>query len=69
MSARDLNDLDPIETQEWLEALNAVRQHRGADRASYVVNAVVDAARRDGVYMPRSLTTPYCNTIRSEHEA
>jgi pyruvate dehydrogenase E1 component len=69
MSARDLNDLDPIETQEWLEALNAVRQHRGADRASYVVNAVVDAARRDGVYMPRSLTTPYCNTIRPEHEA
>ena len=57
MSARDASDLDPVETQEWLDALSAVQQHRGAERANFVVNAVVGAARRDGVYVPQSLTT------------
>ena len=31
MSARDLSDLDPIETLEWLDALSAVREHRGPE--------------------------------------
>jgi pyruvate dehydrogenase E1 component len=69
MSARDPGDLDPVETQEWLDALNAVQQHRGAGRANYVVNALVGAARRDRLYVPQSLNTPYCNTIPPEQEA
>ncbi len=56
-------DGDLLETQEWLDALEAVRAHRGDERANVVVNAVVDAARRDRLYVPQSLTTPYCNTI------
>ena len=46
-----------------------MQQHRGSERANFVVNAVVGAARRDGLYVPQSLTTPYCNTIAPEHEA
>ena len=38
MSARDASDLDPLETQEWLDALSAVQRHRGAERANFVVN-------------------------------
>ena len=69
MSARDASDLDPVETREWLDALSAVQRHRGAERANFVVNAVVGAARREGLYIPQSLTTPYCNTIAPEQEA
>jgi pyruvate dehydrogenase E1 component len=68
MSARDADDLDPIETQEWIEALAALRQQRGAERANFVVNAVVDAARQGRLYVPQSLTTPYCNTFPPEHQ-
>jgi pyruvate dehydrogenase E1 component len=61
-------DLDPIETEEWRDALRAVVQHRGAERASDLVGRVVDEAQRDGVYVPRSLTSAYKNTISPEQE-
>jgi pyruvate dehydrogenase E1 component len=56
MSAGELADLDPIETEEWRDALKAVQQHRGAERATYLVGQVVEEAPRDGVYVQRSLT-------------
>ena len=68
MSAREMGDLDPVETAEWQDALKAVKQYRGAERANYLVNALVGEARRDGVYLPGSLTTAYCNTIPPERE-
>jgi pyruvate dehydrogenase E1 component len=65
----DVNDdLDPLETSEWLDALRAVQQHRGTERTNYLVNSLVDAARRDGVYVPHSLTTAYKNTLSPEQE-
>src|SRR5262245_47742131 len=63
MKVADANDLDPQETGEWLDALSAVRGHRGNERAEFVVNAVLDAARLGGLQIAQSLTTPYCNTI------
>jgi pyruvate dehydrogenase E1 component len=68
MSAVELGDLDPIETEEWRDALKAVVQHRGLERASDLVGRVLDEARRNGVYVPRSLTTAYRNTISPEQE-
>ena len=61
-------DPDPIETEEWLDALQAVRQHRGTERTNFLVGRLVDQARRDGVFVPQSLTTAYCNTIPPERE-
>src|SRR6516225_9820755 len=66
MDAR--RDSDAIETQEWLDALAAVRAHRGPDRANFIVSSVVEAAQRDRIYAPQSLTTPYCNTISVEQQ-
>ena len=63
-----MGDLDPTETGEWVDALSAVQQHRGSERTNYIVNRLVDQGRRDGVYVPRSLTTAYKNTIAPEHE-
>ena len=61
-------DLDPIETSEWIDALSAVQQHRGGERTNYLLNRLVDQARREGLYVPRSLTTAYKNTIAPEAE-
>ena len=62
-------DADPVETNEWLDSLSSVRLHRGDERAKFLVNAVVAAAKRDGVYAPQSLTTPYRNTIPVDQQA
>jgi len=61
-------DLDPLETQEWLDALKAVEQHQGAERANFLVDQLVQAARREGLYIPASLTTAYRNTIPVDQE-
>ena len=61
-------DLDPLETQEWLDALKAVEQHQGLERANFLVDKLVQEARRDGIYIPSSLNTAYRNTIPVDQE-
>ena len=61
-------DVDALETGEWLDALKSVRQHRGPERASYLVGKLLDDARRGGTPIQASLNTPYCNTIAPERE-
>jgi len=56
-------DIDPQETQEWLEALDAVLEFEGADRAHYLIERMIDKARRSGAYIPHSANTAYVNTI------
>ena len=58
-----LEDLDPAETREWLEALDSVLAYEGADRAFFLLDEVVAEARRKGAAVPYSATTPYLNTI------
>ena len=62
-------DLDPLETQEWLDALRAVQQYQGSERANFLVDTLVQEARRQGIYIPASLNTAYRNTIAPENEA
>jgi pyruvate dehydrogenase E1 component len=56
-------DIDPQETQEWLEALEAVLENEGVDRAHFLIERMVDKARRSGAYLPFSANTAYVNTI------
>ena len=58
-----LPDIDPQETQEWLEALESVLAQGGSDRAHYLLERLVEKARRSGAYLPYSATTAYINTI------
>ena len=64
-------DVDPQETREWLEALDAVvAQRRRRARAASSSSRVVERAPRVGAPRGRSgLNTPYVNTIPPEHEA
>ena len=60
----DMNkDVDPQETQEWLDAIDGVLEHEGPDRAHFLIEQVIDKSRRSGAYMPFSANTAYINTI------
>ena len=62
------DDVDPQETQEWLEALNAVLEREGPVRAHYLIEVMIEQARRSGTYIPYRATTSYINTIPPEKE-
>ena len=63
MDMQDIPDVDPQETQEWLDALDGVIRAEGVDRAHFLLEQLVDKARRSGAYLPFSLNTAYLNTI------
>jgi pyruvate dehydrogenase E1 component len=62
-------DLDPLETREWLDALDSVVVFDGADRATFLLDELHNGARRSGVPVPYSANTPYLNTIPPVREA
>ncbi len=64
-----LEDIDPQETREWLDALEALIEVEGAERAHFLLEALVDKARRRGVEAPFKATTAYLNTIPPHKEA
>ena len=61
-------DPDPLETAEWLDALKSVVAVRGSERANFLLGRLLDEARRDGLFIPQTLTTAYKNTIPPEKE-
>ncbi len=66
---QDMQDLDPIETQEWLDSLESVLDHEGEERAHYLLTRMGELATRTGTQLPYAITTPYRNTIPVTHEA
>jgi len=56
-------DLDSLETQEWLEALEAVLKVEGAARAHYLLEKLIEKARNEGADIPFSANTDYVNTL------
>ena len=61
-------DIDAVETEEWLEALDAVVEHDGPRRAHDLVERVVERARLKGAAIEYVGPTPYVNTIHVEEE-
>jgi pyruvate dehydrogenase E1 component len=57
------DDPDPEETEEWLESIDSVLRVHGAERAHYLLDTMIDHARRSGAYLPYSPNTAYLNTI------
>src|SRR5258706_7481735 len=58
-----LQDIDPLETREWVDSLDAVLEIEGPDRAHFLLEQLVDKARRSGAYLPYRAQTAYINTI------
>jgi pyruvate dehydrogenase E1 component len=61
-------DYDPAETSEWVESLDSVVEHTGPDRARFLLNRVIEGARRHGVRPDLPLNTDYVNTIGRAEE-
>src|SRR5690606_2339767 len=61
-------DIDPLETQEWLQALESVIKFQGEERAGFLVRQLLDKATDSGIPAPNSVTTPFRNTIPASQE-
>lgn len=68
MSEVNKVDVDVLETQEWLEALESVVRTEGVERAQFILERVLEEARLEGVDMPTGVTTNYINTIPPQQE-
>jgi pyruvate dehydrogenase E1 component len=63
-----LHDVDPVETQEWLDSLDGVVAERGTVRGRYLLSKLLERSQQMAVGAPFSVTTPYINTIPPEEE-
>jgi pyruvate dehydrogenase E1 component len=61
-------DVDPGETQEWLESLDAVIDASGPRRARFLMLKMLERARERQVGVPALRSTDYVNTIPAEAE-
>lgn len=66
--AHQLPDIDPEETEEWLDSLDAVVDQRGEVRARYLMARLLERARERAIGTPATVSTPYVNTIPVDRE-
>ncbi|MCY4368012.1 MAG: pyruvate dehydrogenase (acetyl-transferring), homodimeric type [bacterium] len=64
-----LPDIDPDETQEWLDSLESIVNERGKTRAHFLMRALLQRARQLQIGYPATVSTPYLNTIPAEEQA
>ena len=64
----DLHDIDPIETQEWMEALSAVVQEAGSERAEYLLGQINSQGLSHGLNTAAGVASSYQNTISADEE-
>ena len=57
------NDVDPIETNDWLASIDSLIREEGIERAQFIIDQVMQQARAGGVSLPSGITTDYVNTI------
>ncbi|MEO7775699.1 MAG: pyruvate dehydrogenase (acetyl-transferring), homodimeric type [Steroidobacteraceae bacterium] len=62
------DDLDPVETHEWIESIDSVLRAGGPQRAHYLLERLIDYTRRSGAYLPFKPNTAYVNTISTGQE-
>ena len=61
-------DIDPDETREWIESIDSVLKAEGPERAHFLLERLIDHARRSGAYLPYKPNTAYVNTISAAQE-
>ena len=61
-------DIDPVETKEWLDSIDAVLKKDGTDRAHYILKKLIGEAYKEGSNQPLTRITPYINSIPYELE-
>ncbi|PZS17980.1 MAG: pyruvate dehydrogenase (acetyl-transferring), homodimeric type, partial [Acidimicrobiales bacterium] len=66
--SQQLPDIDPAETAEWIDSLNAVADVRGKSRARFLLMKLAERGRELQVGTPATVSTPYINSIPPERE-
>ena len=61
-------ELDTLETQEWIDSVASVIREDGAERAKFLLDKVFEKASLAGVDMPSGITTNYINSIPTSEE-
>ncbi|WP_422477362.1 pyruvate dehydrogenase (acetyl-transferring), homodimeric type [Pleomorphochaeta sp. DL1XJH-081] len=69
MSKQVFHDPDPAETTDWLQSLEGVIKHEGADKADHLLNELTHSARNQGVNTSPGVISPYVNTVIQDKEA
>lgn len=62
-------DIDPLESEEWVEAINSVMETDGVERAQYILQRLSARVTETGAQLPYAINTPYRNTIPTSKEA
>ncbi|MGL1957792.1 MAG: pyruvate dehydrogenase (acetyl-transferring), homodimeric type [Colwellia sp.] len=68
MSDQQNIDIDSLETQEWIESMQSVLESEGPERAHFLLEKLIDNARRSGTHLPFDAKTAYVNTIHPGDE-
>ena len=68
IQATNQNDIDPLETKDWLESMSAVLEKDGKNRAQFLIKELIDYSYKEGSDLVLSRNTPYINTISPESE-
>jgi len=68
MTYENSNDIDPVETREWLDALQSVLISDGNERAAFLIQELINKANTEGVQLKSAINTPYRNTIKPHEE-
>jgi len=65
MNPSEINkqDIDPQETQEWIESIQSLISNFGIKRAHFILNKIISVSRTNGVKLPFTPYTDYINTI------
>jgi len=63
-----LEDIDPVETREWLDSVEDVVERDGPARAHFLIDRAIGAVREHGANLPFGATTAYVNTIPPDLE-
>ncbi|MCS5582939.1 MAG: pyruvate dehydrogenase (acetyl-transferring), homodimeric type, partial [Pseudomonadales bacterium] len=64
-----MTDIDPVESEEWIEAINSVIETEGVERAQYLLQRLSTKVTETGAQLPYAINTPYRNTIPISKEA
>ena len=61
-------DIDPQETQEWIESIEDALEEHGYERTRFLLETLIDYAQTKGARLPFNTTTPFLNTILPEQQ-
>jgi len=66
--SHQIPDIDPTETEEWVDSFDAVLEAHGKARARFLLMKLLERAKESQVGFPATVSTPYVNTIPPDQE-